>query len=73
LRTVLSHDRQTQIGGWSEVMYALDFLRRWQGADPSPVETIDWVRDNRLGRLQSGEREWFESTFGLRAGDTPAR
>jgi HEAT repeat protein len=64
LRTVLSRERQTMIGGWSEVMYALDFLRRWQATDSSAGAAIEWVRSNRLDRLQSHEREWFESTFG---------
>jgi HEAT repeat protein len=63
LRTVLSRERKTLVGGWSEVTYALDFLRRWQAADSSASATIEWVRSNRLDRLQSDEREWFESTF----------
>jgi hypothetical protein len=62
LRSVLSRDRRTMIGGWSEVMYALDFLRRWP-ADASANSTIEWAR-TRIHRLQPDERTWFESTFG---------
>jgi len=64
LRAVLSRERRTTIGGWSEVMYALDFLRRWRAADPSAGQTIEWARSSRLDRLQSDEREWYETTFG---------
>jgi hypothetical protein len=63
LHAVLSRERRRQIGGWSEVMYALDFLRRWQAADLSARKTIEWVRSNRMHRLQTHEREWFESIF----------
>jgi HEAT repeat protein len=63
LRQVLDRERRTQIGGWSEVMYALDFLRRWP-TDDSARTTIDWVRSERLHRLQPDERAWFEATFG---------
>lgn len=66
LRDVLGRDRRTLIGGWSEVMYALDFLRRWP-ADDAASSTIEWVR-TRIHRLQPDERHWFESTFGSRAG-----
>jgi HEAT repeat protein len=62
LRSALSRHRQTKVGGWSEVMYALDFLRRWQ-TDPSTGATIEWVRSDRLDHLQPDERDWFDSTF----------
>jgi len=62
LRSVLGRDRRTVIGGWSEVMYALDFLRRWP-ADASANSTIEWAR-TRIHRLQPDERTWLESTFG---------
>ncbi len=64
LRKVLGRERKTAIGGWSEVMYALDFLRRWRETDPIADRTIAWVRSERLDRLQSAEREWFSVTFG---------
>lgn len=64
LRTVLSRARRTNVGGWTEPMYALDFLKRWQAVDASARSTIEWVRLSRLGRLQPDEREWFLSTFG---------
>ncbi len=64
LRKALSRERKTAILGWSEVMYALDFLGRWREADPIADRTIEWVRSDRLDRLQSDEREWFLSTFG---------
>ncbi len=63
LHTILSRQRLIAIGGWSEVMYALDYLRRWQAVDPSAGETIEWVRSKRMDRLQPDERKWFESTF----------
>ena len=72
LRKALSRDRKRAIGGWSEVMYALDFLRRWQDADPVAAQTISWVRSDRMDRLQDAEREWFLSTFGPVSGDVPA-
>lgn len=62
LRSILSRARQTKVGGWTEVMYALDFLRRWQ-TDPSTGAAIDWVRSDRLDRLQPDERDWFKVTF----------
>jgi aromatic ring-cleaving dioxygenase len=64
LRTILSRERRTNVGGWTEPMYALDFLRRWQAVDASAGNTIEWVRLNRLDRLQPEEREWFVATFG---------
>lgn len=64
MRTILGRERRRAIGGWSEVMYALDFLGRWQAADPTAGAAIEWVRSNRLTRLQDHEREWFVSTFG---------
>jgi hypothetical protein len=64
LRIVLGRDRKTVVGGWTEVMYALDFLRRWQETDRSAAQMIEWVRSTRLDRLHPAEREWFESTFG---------
>lgn len=73
LRKVLSRERRTAILGWSEVMYALDFLRRWQDIDPIPTQTIEWVRSDRLDRLQDAEREWFLSTFDPISGDLPTR
>ena len=44
-------------------MYALDYLRRWETADPKARDAIDWVRSDRLDRLQATERAWFASTF----------
>ena len=64
LRAVLTRDRKTAVGGWSEVMYGLDFLRRWRDTDPSAAQMIEWVRSKSLDRLDPHEREWFESTFG---------
>jgi HEAT repeat protein len=64
LRTVLSRVRRTNVGGWTEPMYALDFLKRWQAVEVAS-STIEWVRLSRLDRLQPHEREWFMSTFGL--------
>ena len=64
LRIVLGRERKTAVGGWTEAIYGLDFLRRWQETDPSAAEMIEWVRSKRLGRLQPAEREWFEMTFG---------
>jgi HEAT repeat protein len=64
LRTILGRERRTIIGGWSEVMYALDFLKRWRTSDSAASEAIEWVRSNRLDRLQSDERAWFVVTFG---------
>ena len=64
VHAILGRERKRVIGGWSEVMYALDFLGRWESTDASARKTIDWVRSDRMDRLQDGEREWFESTFG---------
>jgi HEAT repeat protein len=64
LRAVLNHERRTNVGGWTEPMYALDFLKRWQAVDASARNTIEWVRSNRLDRLQPEERDWFVKTFG---------
>jgi HEAT repeat protein len=64
LRAVLNRERRTNVGGWTEPMYALDFLRRWQAVDASAGDTIEWVRSKRLDRLQPDEREWFVSAFG---------
>jgi HEAT repeat protein len=64
LRSVLRRERRRAVGGWTEVMYAIDFLARWQATDQSASRTIEWVRSNGLGRLQDHGREWFESTFG---------
>jgi hypothetical protein len=63
-RTILSSERRTIVGGWSEVMYALDFLNRWRTTDSTASEAIEWVRSNRLDRLQTDERAWFVATFG---------
>lgn len=73
LRKALSRERKTATAGWSEAMYALDFLRRWRETDPICDHTIEWVRSERLDRLQSDEREWFLSTFGPVSGNAPAR
>jgi HEAT repeat protein len=64
LRKVLSRDRKRKVAGWTEVMYGLDFLGRWQASDPSAAQLIEWVRSSRLDRLDSAEREWFETTLG---------
>jgi HEAT repeat protein len=64
LHTGLSRERRTNLGGWTEVMYAIDFLARWRSVDQSAGEAIDWVRSSRMDRLQPHERDWFESTFG---------
>lgn len=64
LHAILSRDRGRVVRPWSEVMYALDYLRRWEPADPRSRSAIEWVRSNRLDRLQIEERTWFESTFG---------
>jgi HEAT repeat protein len=64
LRTLLNRERRTTVGGWTEPMYALDFLKRWQAVDASAGDTIEWVRSKRLDRLQPDERDWFASTFG---------
>jgi HEAT repeat protein len=63
MHAVLSRDRKTAVGGWTEVMYGLDFLGRWQTTNPSAAQTIEWVRSNRMDRLHPTEREWFETTF----------
>jgi hypothetical protein len=64
LHAALSRERRTNLGGWTEVMYAIDFLARWRPVDSSAGEAIDWVRSSRMDRLQPHERDWFESTFG---------
>ena len=63
LRVILSRDRTRVVLPWSEVMYALDYLRRWQTADPKARDAIDWVGSHRLDRLLETERTWFASTF----------
>ncbi len=62
LRVILARERMRVVMPWTEVMYALDFLRRWN-MDARSQEAIDWVRAGRLGRLQDDERTWFDSTF----------
>jgi HEAT repeat protein len=64
VHAILGRERTRIVVPWTEIMYALDYLRRWESADPRPQEAIEWVRSSRLGRLQKDERRWFESTFG---------
>ena len=64
VHAILSRQRTRVVLPWSEIMYALDYLRRWESADPRPHQAIEWVRSKRLGRLQTDELRWFESTFG---------
>lgn len=63
LHAILSRDRRRVVAPWTEVMYALDYLRRWE-VDARATEAIAWVRSSRLGRLQPDERRWLESSFG---------
>jgi HEAT repeat protein len=64
VHAILGRERTRIVLPWSEIMYALDYLRRLESADPRPKQAIEWVRSKRLGRLQTDERRWFESTFG---------
>ena len=64
LRAILNRERRRNVGGWTEPMYALDFLKRWQAVDASARNTIEWVRSDRLDRLQPDERDWFVKAFG---------
>ena len=62
LHVILSHKRIRVVMPWTEVMYALDYLRRWN-TDARSQGAIDWVRGKRLDRLQDDERTWFDATF----------
>jgi len=64
VRAILSRERKRDLGGTTEVMYALEFLDRWSSSNPVAAETIEWVRTSALGRLLKEERTWFDTKFG---------
>jgi hypothetical protein len=64
VRSILTRQRTRNLGGTTEVMYALEFLDRWSTSSPIAAETIRWVRAKALARLLSDERAWFETKFG---------
>jgi HEAT repeat protein len=64
VRSILSRERKRNLGGTTEVMYALAYLDRWSSSSPIAAETIGWVREKGLARLFKEERVWFESRFG---------
>jgi hypothetical protein len=63
LRQSLSRQRADNVGGRTEVSYALEYLWRWR-RDPRAATTLEWVRSARLSRLHSREREWLETASG---------
>lgn len=62
LRAMLSRERKTRIAGWTELMYAVDYLRRWEASDPRVSDVLRWVRRERWHRLSDEERTWWESS-----------
>jgi HEAT repeat protein len=64
VRSILSRERKRDLGGTTEVMYALEFLDRWSTSSPIAADTIAWVRSKALARLLKEERAWFETKFG---------
>jgi HEAT repeat protein len=63
VRSILSRERKRDLGGTTEVMYALEFLDRSSSSSPIAAETIRWVRAKALARLLKEERAWFETKF----------
>jgi hypothetical protein len=64
IRAVLGRDRKTNVGGTTEVMYALEYLDRWRATNDAAAQTIEWVRTTGVRRLQPDELGWFEARFG---------
>jgi HEAT repeat protein len=64
VRSILSRERKRDLGGTTELMYALEFLERWSSSSMVAAETIRWVRANALARLHKEERAWFDTKFG---------
>jgi HEAT repeat protein len=61
VRSILSRDRKTNVGGTTELMYALEFLGRWR-SNAVADEAIRWVRTKAISRLDERERTWFAAT-----------
>jgi HEAT repeat protein len=64
LRASLSRDRKTNIGGMSEVDYALVYLHRWRTSNVRAEDTIRWVRNKAYDRLHPAERTSYAELFG---------
>jgi HEAT repeat protein len=61
LRSSLSRQRKTNIGGATEVMYALEYLNRWRTSNQAAEDTIRWVQSKAMDRLHPAERVWFDT------------
>jgi hypothetical protein len=61
VRVILSRDRYRNYGGWTELMFGLDYLSRWRESSAA-AETLALV-PQRWVRLSVPERRWFTATF----------
>jgi hypothetical protein len=59
IRAILSRDRKTKMGGWSELMYAVGYLKRWEATDGRISRFLQQVRHERWARLSEQERDWW--------------
>ena len=60
IRQIATRSRATKIGGWTELMYALDFLQRWRVESKVAAATLAWAAA-RADRFSDVERHWFRS------------
>jgi hypothetical protein len=76
VKVILTRKPKTNIGGWSELMYAVDFLRLWSDRSEVARSTLKWA-DGRREFMRDPERAWYDRTFrsaaDLASGTVPAR
>lgn len=62
VKVVLARKPKTNIGGWSELMYALDFLRTWSDRSAEARSMLAWVA-GRKEFFRDTELVWYDKTF----------
>lgn len=70
VKIILAKKPKTNIGGWSELMYALDFLRKWSERSSEARAMLAWAA-GRQRFFRDPELAWYENTFGTQGESRP--